>query len=121
MESTLPLKVRQTMVADDAARGLGVDVDDVEVLRRRKIIFDDQGGDFGYIIGETKFDRTRHRKSQDPQILYLFGIGANNNVMFYGQCRPLDITLRPLTEEEAQQIPGFEPTNDTVGHGLPNF
>ncbi|KAG8964476.1 hypothetical protein FRC00_002142 [Tulasnella sp. 408] len=121
MESALPFKVRQTMVADDAARGLGVDVGDVEVLRRRKIIFDDEGDDYGYIIGETNFNPTRHFNSQEPQILYLFGIGANNNVLYYGQCRPLDIPLRPLTQDEARQVPGFEPTNETVGHVLPNF
>ncbi|KAG8918815.1 hypothetical protein FRC01_001639, partial [Tulasnella sp. 417] len=107
----MPFAVKQRLVQVDVARGFGIEVDDVEVLNCRKIIFDAQG-EFGYVVGETKFDSARHRESQHPQVLHLFGIGMNNSVVFFGQCRPLDLFLRPLTPEEARQIVGVEMTGE---------
>ncbi|KAG8918816.1 hypothetical protein FRC01_001640 [Tulasnella sp. 417] len=107
----MPFAVKQRLVEGDVAQGFGVEMDDVEALNSRKIIFDAQG-EFGYVVGETKLDSARHRESQRPQVLHLFGIGMNDAVMFFGKCRPLVMSLRPLTSEEARQIMGVEMTGE---------
>ncbi|KAG8895751.1 hypothetical protein FRC01_012206, partial [Tulasnella sp. 417] len=108
----IPFKAGQSLVEDDVARGVGIAPEYIEVLNRNRIIFDDEGETFGYIIGETKFQPTRHLQSPKPQILHLFGIDSDNRVVFFGQFRPLDMFLRPLHQHEAQQIRGLEITSE---------
>ncbi|KAG8989331.1 hypothetical protein FRB90_002296, partial [Tulasnella sp. 427] len=80
----LPFEIKKSLVEDDVTRGFRTSSEYVEVLHSDQIVLEmDHYEGFGYIVGDTKFTRSRHRWADTPQTMFLFGISAEVDVVTF--------------------------------------